>query len=80
MTVYKREVKTIEFSSEWAGRKISFETGKLAPQADSSIRFQYGDNVILNTVCMSKDPNLDSDFLPLLIDFRESYSAAGRIA
>jgi polyribonucleotide nucleotidyltransferase len=29
---------------------------------------------------MSKDPNLDSDFLPLLIDFRESYSAAGRIA
>ena len=80
MTVYKREVKTIEFSSEWAGRKISFETWKLAPQADSSVRFQYGDNVILNTVCMSKDPNLDSDFLPLLIDFRESYSAAGRIA
>jgi polyribonucleotide nucleotidyltransferase len=49
-------------------------------QADSSIRLQYGDNVLLFTTCMDKEPREGTDFLPLMIDYRESYSAAGRIA
>ncbi|HPC34767.1 MAG TPA: hypothetical protein PLP73_03805, partial [Candidatus Absconditabacterales bacterium] len=80
MTVTKKQFQTVELTTELAGRKISFETGKLAMQADSSIRLQYGDNVLLFTTCMDKEPREGTDFLPLMIDYRESYSAAGRIA
>jgi polyribonucleotide nucleotidyltransferase len=49
-------------------------------QAGSSIRLQWGENVLLFTTCMGSDPRPGTDFLPLMIDYRESYSAAGRIA
>ncbi len=80
MTVTKKQFQTVDFSTELAGRKISFETWKLAMQADSSIRLQYWDNALLFTTCMDKNPKEWTDFLPLMIDYRESYSAAGRIA
>lgn len=72
------EVKTHSF--EWAWEKMSFETWKLAMQAGSSIRFQRGENVLLFTTCIDNNPRPGTDFLPLMIDYRESYSAAGRIA
>jgi len=59
---------------------MSFETWKLAMQAGSSIRLQWGETVLLFTTCMGSDPRPGTDFLPLMIDYRESYSAAGRIA
>lgn len=59
---------------------MSFETWKLAMQAGSSIRLQQGDNVLLFTTCVDNNPRPGTDFLPLMIDYRESYSAAGRIA
>lgn len=59
---------------------MSFETGKLAMQAGSSIRLQQGDNVLLFTTCVDNNPRPGTDFLPLMIDYRESYSAAGRIS
>jgi polyribonucleotide nucleotidyltransferase len=80
MTVTRKEFQIVEYSADFAGRKISFETWKLAPQADSSIRLQYWENVLLFTTCMEKNTKEWTDFLPLMIDYRESYSAAGRIA
>jgi len=80
MTVTRKQFQTVEFSADVAGRKLSLESGKLAMQADSSIRFQYWENVLLFTTCMDKNPREWTDFLPLMIDYRESYSAAGRIA
>lgn len=80
MAVTKKQFQTVEFSADVAGRKFSLESGKLAMQADSSIRFQYWENVLLFTTCMDKNPREWTDFLPLMIDYRESYSAAGRIA
>ena len=64
----------------WQGREISLEKGKLAVQADASIRMQMGENVMLYSTVMEKNPKEGLDFLPLMIDMRESYSAAGRIA
>ena len=64
----------------WQGREISLEKGKLAVQADASIRMQMGENVMLYSTVMEKNPEEGLDFLPLMIDMRESYSAAGRIA
>lgn len=80
MAVTKKQFQTVDFTTELSGRQISFETWKLAMQADSSIRLQYWNNVLLFTTCMDKDPKEGTDFLPLMIDYRESYSAAGRIA
>lgn len=76
----KREFTVVAHEDQRAGRAVSFETGKLAVQADSSVRLQLGDNVILITTCMEKNPRPETDFMPLMIDFRESYAAAGRIA
>lgn len=80
MTVVKKEFATTQAEFQLAGKKMAFETGKLAVQTDSSIRMQYGDNVLLITTCMEKRPRPETDFMPLMIDFRESFSAAGRIA
>lgn len=61
------------------GKQLSFETGKLAVQADCSLEIKFEDNVLLCSTVMEKNPRPESDFLPLMIDFRESFSAAGRL-
>lgn len=63
----------------WHGKDISLEIGKLAVQADASIRMQMGENVMLYSTVMEKNPREGLDFLPLMIDMRESFAAAGRI-
>ena len=80
MAIKKQEFNLQQHSFEWAGKTMSFETWKLAMQAGSSIRLQQGDNVLLFTTCVDNNPRPGTDFLPLMIDYRESYSAAGRIA
>lgn len=60
-------------------QKIKFATGKIAPQADGAIQIWINDNVFLVTAVMKKNPDPNKDFLPLTVDFRESYSAAGKI-
>ena len=80
MAIKKQEFNLQQHSFEWAGKQMSIETGKLAMQAGSSIRLQQGDNVLLFTTCVDNNPRPGTDFLPLMIDYRESYSAAGRIA
>jgi len=72
------EEKKSSFDRGW--KIINFETGKFAVQADSSVLVQFQGNDLLFSVCMDNDPDTDKDFLPLAVDFRESYSAAGRIA
>lgn len=58
---------------------VKFVTGKIAPQADGAIQVRFDDNVFLVTAVMKKNPDPNKDFLPLTVDFRESYSAAGKI-
>lgn len=77
--VVKKQFETARQSMTWHGKEISFETGKLAVQADASIRMQMGENVQLYSTVMEKNPREGMDFLPLMIDMRESFSAAGRI-
>ncbi len=77
ITAKKFDVHAKTFDRE--GKQISFETGKLAVQADNSLRVQFGENVFLVATVMEAKPKPDSDFLPLMIDVRESFSAAGRL-
>ena len=60
------------------GRTISIETGKVAKQADGSAVVRMGNTVLLATVCAAKDAVPGTDFMPLQVDYREQYSAAGR--
>ena len=60
------------------GRTISIETGKLAKQADGAVMLRMNNTVLLATVCGAKDAVPGTDFMPLQVEYREKYSAAGR--
>ena len=67
--------KTIQLPD---GRTITIETGKVAKQADGSVVLRMNNTVLLATVCAAKDAVPGTDFMPLQVDYREQYSAAGR--
>ena len=60
------------------GRTITIETGKVAKQADGSVMLRMYNTVLLATVCAAKDVVPGTDFMPLQVDYREQYAAAGR--
>jgi len=61
------------------GKKLSFETGKLAKQAHGAAVVRLGENVILATAVANADPREGIDFFPLTVDYREYTYAGGRI-
>ncbi len=67
--------KTVELPD---GRTISIETGKLAKQADGAVMLRMNDTMLLATVCAAKDAVPGTDFMPLQVEYREKYAAAGR--
>ena len=67
--------KKIELSD---GRVIEIETGKLAKQADGAVVVKMGGTMLLATVVAAKDAKDDVDFMPLQVDYKEKFYAAGR--
>ena len=67
--------KKIELSD---GRIIEIETGKLAKQADGAVVVKMGGTMLLATVTAAKDAKDDVDFMPLQVDYKEKFYAAGR--
>ena len=73
-------MRVIEKKIELAdGREITIETGKLAKQADGSVVVRMGDTMLLATVVSAREAGGDVDFMPLSVDYREKYAAAGKI-
>ena len=70
--MHKREV-------EINGTLLSFETGKLAKQADGAVVVRMGDSVVLVTACVAVTAREGIDFLPLTVDYKEYTYASGRI-
>lgn len=68
-------VKTIVMED---GRTISIETGKLAKQADGSVMVKMGNTMLLATVCSAQDATPGTDFMPLQVEYKEKFAAAGR--
>ncbi|TDI48389.1 MAG: polyribonucleotide nucleotidyltransferase [Acidobacteria bacterium] len=64
---------------EIGGRTLSIEMGKLAKQANGAAVVRLGDTVVLVTACAAKKPREGIDFLPLTVDYREAFYAAGKI-
>ena len=67
--------KTLQLAD---GRTITIETGRLAKQTDGSVLLRMNNTVLLATVCAAKDAVPGTDFMPLQVDYREQYAAAGR--
>src|SRR5690606_25556936 len=61
------------------GKEITFETGKIAKQADGSVWIRQGDSIVLVTVVSAKEKKEGLDFFPLTVDYQEKLAAAGRL-
>ena len=70
-----------EFKKEMdlGGRKLTFETGKIARQADGAVMITYGETKVLCTAVGAKKPRTDLDFFPLTVNYQEKTFAAGKI-
>src|SRR3954470_22595910 len=64
---------------DWAGRKLTLETGRIARQADGAVLATYGDTTVLATVVAAKSPKPGIDFFPLTVNYQEKTFAAGKI-
>ena len=64
---------------ELNGKKFSLETGKFAKQANGAVVAQFGETVVLATVCAKKEVAEGKDFFPLQVEYREKISSAGKI-
>ncbi len=73
--LYNEIKKVIRLDEE---REITISTGKYAKQADGSVIVQQGDTMLLATVVAAKEAKDDCDFMPLSVEYREKYAAAGR--
>ncbi len=69
----------MEKEIECFGKKITFQTGKVAKQANGSVITRCGDTVVLTTAVASTSKRPEVDFLPLIVDYQEMTYAAGKI-
>ncbi|MDO9508420.1 MAG: polyribonucleotide nucleotidyltransferase [Thermovirgaceae bacterium] len=67
------------FTIEVGGRTLTFETGKLAKQANGSVQVTQGETSVLVTACIADKAREGLDFLPLLVDYEERFYSAGKI-
>ena len=67
------------FETQLAGKKITFETGKMCALAGGSVLVRYGETTVLCNATMSEKPREGIDFFPLSVDFEEKLYSVGRI-
>ena len=72
MNIIKKTIKLPD------GREITIETGKLAKQADGAVEVRMGNTMLLATVVTAKEAGEGVDFMPLQVEYKEKFSAAGR--
>ena len=63
----------------WAGKKLTLETGKIGRQADASVVATYGGTTVMANVVASEKQNPDMDFFPLTVNYQEKFYAVGKI-
>ena len=67
------------FETEFAGRKLIIENGKIAELANGSVMVRYGETVVMVNVTASKEPKDGIDFFPLSVDYEEKLYSVGKI-
>ncbi|MBN1332349.1 MAG: polyribonucleotide nucleotidyltransferase, partial [Synergistales bacterium] len=68
-----------KYSIQIGEQDLTFETGRIAKQANGSVLCTHGETVILTTACMTDSAREGIDFFPLLVDFEERFYSAGKI-
>ncbi|WP_010160984.1 polyribonucleotide nucleotidyltransferase [Sphingomonas sp. PAMC 26617] len=66
-------------TTQWGGKTLTLETGRVARQADGAVMATLGETVVLCAVTAAKSVKEGQDFFPLTVHYQEKYSAAGRI-
>jgi polyribonucleotide nucleotidyltransferase len=69
----------IQATATIAGQSITLETGKLAALCDGSVVLRFGDTMLLATAVSALEASPTASFFPLSVEYREKFSAAGRI-
>jgi polyribonucleotide nucleotidyltransferase len=69
----------MQYQTDYAGRPIKIEIGKMARQAHGSCTVTYGETVVLVTVCRNETAAAGVDFLPMTVNYMEMTYAAGKI-
>lgn len=69
----------ITYEGKLGGKKLILEKGKLASQATSAVKVQYGDTVVLAAITTTNEQREGVDYLPLMVDYEEKMYAAGKI-
>lgn len=67
------------FELELSGKKMSFEVGRMARQANASVFAKHGNTALLVTAVLAEKAREGLDFFPLLVDFEERYYSAGKV-
>ena len=67
-----------EFTFSYGDREVTLETGRLAKQADGAVLVTSGRSQVLVTVCSAREVNDGQDFFPLMVDYKEKFTAAGK--
>ena len=70
---------THKIEIDWGGRPLTFESGKLARQADGSVLVTYGETTVHATIVAAKEAKPGQDFFPLTVNYQEKTYAAGKI-
>jgi len=76
---YETMFDTKSVTIDWAGRKLTLETGRIARQADGAVFATMGEAAVLATVVYAREARAGQDFFPLTVDYQEKTFAAGRI-
>jgi len=77
--IEKLQIDKKQLNCDWEGKKIWFENGFLAPQAEGTALISFEWIRFLTTCTINKNPDGWKDFLPLMVDFREMFYSAGKI-
>ncbi len=75
---FGKEIVTVE--TEFCGRTLSLEVGRVGFRTSASVVARYGDTVVLGTAMVSNKPAHGFDYFPLSIDYEEKMYAAGKIS
>ena len=80
MNAKRIEISAKRYQVDYAGKKLTLETGKLARLAEGSITATVGETVVLATAVASDEIREGVDFFPLMVDFEERFYAAGKMS
>jgi polyribonucleotide nucleotidyltransferase len=72
--------KIIKVSTQFCGRELSLEVGRVGFRTSASVLARYGDTVVLGTAMVSPEAVHGMDYFPLSIDYEEKFYAAGKIS